>query len=37
MGCRTAQGWLYAAALPGEQAAELIGQHLLPASLPAEA
>jgi diguanylate cyclase (GGDEF)-like protein/PAS domain S-box-containing protein len=36
MGCRTAQGWLYAAALPGEQASELIGQHLLPTSLPAE-
>jgi len=30
MGCRTAQGWLYAAALPGDEAGALIGQQVLP-------
>ena len=30
MGCQTAQGWLYAAALPGSEAASLLGQHVLP-------
>jgi diguanylate cyclase (GGDEF)-like protein/PAS domain S-box-containing protein len=32
MGCRTAQGWLYAAALPGDEAGRLIGQAVLPKS-----
>ena len=28
MGCRTAQGWLYAQALPGDQAEEILGTNL---------
>lgn len=30
MGCRTAQGWLYAQALPGDDAGALLGKKLLP-------
>ena len=30
MGCQTAQGWLYAAALPGDEAGLLLGQNVLP-------
>lgn len=35
MGCDTAQGWLYAAALPGDEAGALLGRPL-PARVPAE-